>query len=151
MSDWWTIIGTIASVSGGAFAWHQACRAKGYAKGLEDGKNDAKQKSTSKKLADINSKSKSVRNQISPDYIQGKTSTEIRTILEQYLTDLSDLIGAINGKCKKTLEDIYDLIEEATSSLQDDELKESKLNDIRKYLGQMISNSSNAVEKATFK
>lgn len=151
MSDLWTIIGTVASISGGFFAWYQAHRAKGYYDGIKDGKKDAKEKSTSKKLADINALSKTIRTQLSPSYIQSKTPSEIQTLLEQYLTDLSDKIGAIAGRRSKTLKELYDLIDQKTPSLSNPELSNDTLNDIKRIIGQVISESSSEIEKATFK
>ena len=151
MSDLWTIIGTVASISGGLFAWYQAHRAKGYYDGIKDGKKDAKEKSTAKKLADINALSKTIRTQLSPSYIQGKMPSEIQTLLEQYLTDISDKIGAIDGRRSKTLKELYGLIDQKTSSLTELESFNNSLNEIKSIIGQVISESSSEIEKATFK
>ena len=150
MSDWWTVVGTIASVSGGLFAWYQAHKAKGYAEGMNDAKKEVRGKSVSKNITELNLKSKDIKTQLGPTYIEGKKASEIKTTLNDYLTSYSDLLGPVDENVVKPLVEYYETINRRSSLLSDDDFLDQNIDVIRNVLGQVISTTSKIIDNSTF-
>lgn len=150
MSDWWTIGGALASVFGGVFSWIQAIKAKGYAKGISDGKKEAKGRSISNSLTELRSLSKDIKNQLGPTYVENKTAKEIQTTLNEYLTSYSSVLGSLGETTGKQLKELYDSIHNTTSLLADNGLRSNNLSHIQYLLGQVISETSKIIDESTF-
>ena len=151
MSDWWTIGGAIASFLGGGFSWYQASKAKGYAKGISDGKKIAKDKNLSTRLTELNSLTKSIKNQLGPAFVKNKTAIEIQTMLNEYLTSFSSVLGTLGKNAGNQLNELYKSIHKYSSGLADNQKRSEDLSHIQLLLGQVITETALIIDDSTFK